>query len=89
MLHKDPGHATGDAVARNQIPDERIYMGGYHEGGQSTLVLYDLRDAEAWQRAGEELQAWGKVRTSVHSLSPDHVIIEYRPGGAADLRELA
>lgn len=64
-------------------------MESYHEGGQSTLVLYDLRDASAWQRAGDELQVWGKERTSVHRFGSDHVVIEYRAGGAADLQEPA
>lgn len=75
--------------ARNQIPDERIYMGGYHEGGLSTLVLYDLRDVLAWQRAGDELQAWSRERTVVHRFGSDHVIIEFRAGGFADVQESA
>lgn len=64
-------------------------MEGYHEGGQGTWVLYDLRDASAWQRAGDELTAWGKERTSVHRFGSEHVVIEFKPGGAADLREFA
>ena len=70
-------------------------MQSYHEGGRSrgqseaVLVLYDLADPEAWQRAGDELEAWGKERTSVHRLGCEHVIIEYRSGGLLDVSEPA
>lgn len=76
------------AEARKKIPDERIYMESYHDRGASTLVVYDLRDALAWQRAGDELQAWGKEQTLVHRFGSDHIVIEYRAGGAAHLRKL-
>lgn len=61
----------------------------YHEGGQGTWVLYDLQDASAWKRAGDELAAWGKERAVVHRFGPDHVLVEYRAGGLADLQEPA
>jgi hypothetical protein len=80
---------TAPTVERETIPDERIYMESYHDKPGCTLVLYDLADPEAWQRAGDELEAWGKKRTAVHRLGSEHVIIEYRAGGAGDLRELA
>lgn len=57
----------------------------YHGRGGSTMVLYDLVDPQAWERAGREIQAWGKVHTTVCSLSSEHIIIEFRAGGARDL----
>lgn len=64
-------------------------MESYHERCESTLVLYDLGDPEAWKRAGGELQAWGKERALVHRFGSDHVVIEYRAGGLADVQEPA
>lgn len=51
----------------------------------STLVMYELRDLEAWKRAHRERAAWGKSRTSIHVLGTNHVIIEFRVGGALEL----
>lgn len=81
--------ATVTAVARNQTPNERICMSAYHDRGESTMVLYDLGNPEAWERAGREAQAWGKDRTTVYSLSSEHIVIEYRAGGARDLEGTA
>lgn len=50
----------------------------------STLVMYDLRDPEAWMRAHRERAAWGKRRTTVYILDPDHVVLEFRAGGALE-----
>ncbi len=50
----------------------------------STLVMYDLRDPEAWMRAHRERAAWGKRRTTVYVLDPDHVVLEFRAGGALE-----
>lgn len=50
----------------------------------STLVMYDLRDPETWMRAHRERAAWGKSRTTVHVLDPDHVVLEFRAGGALE-----
>ncbi len=49
------------------------------------LVLYDLADPEAWNRAGEERRAWGREWTVVHALDRDHVVIEFLPGGVREL----
>jgi hypothetical protein len=51
--------------------------------GEGILVLYDLRDADQWTAAGQARRAWGAEHTVVHDLTNDHVIIEFRPGGAA------
>lgn len=52
---------------------------------ESTLVLYDLRDIEAWERAGRERQAWGTERTEIHTLDNDHLVIEFWPGAAQEV----
>lgn len=64
-------------------------VSSYHEHGESTLALYDLSDPGAWERAGRELEAWGKSRSAVHTLDPDHIVIEYLAGGAVDIQEPA
>jgi hypothetical protein len=45
--------------------------------------LYDLRDASQWEAAGEARRAWGREKAVVHALDNDHVILEFKPGGAA------
>jgi hypothetical protein len=47
-----------------------------------SMKVYDLRDPEAWERAGRERAAWGRIWTEIHTLDNDHVIIEFKPGGA-------
>ena len=49
---------------------------------EAILVAYDLRDPEAWERAREHRQAWGRERTRIHTVTNDVVVIEYLPGGA-------
>lgn len=58
----------------------------YPDSLDSALVLYDLRDPEAWARARRERAAWGKSRTPIHTLDNDHIILEFRPGGAQEAK---
>ena len=51
----------------------------------STLVVYDLRDPETWERARREREAWGRKLAEIHALDNDHVVIEYKAGGAREL----
>ena len=51
----------------------------------STLAMYDLRSPEAWKRGRRERAACGKSCTSIHCLGTDHIIIEYRAGGALEI----
>jgi hypothetical protein len=48
------------------------------------VKVYDLCDPEAWGRAGRERAAWGRERSEIHRLDNDHVIIEFKPGGALE-----
>ena len=50
----------------------------------AVVKVYDLRDPEAWERAGREHAAWGRERSEIHRLDNDHVIIEFKPGGALE-----
>lgn len=52
-----------------------------HKPGESTWVLYDLSDPEAWSRAGEERRAWGQEFAEIHRPGNDHVVIVYQPVG--------
>ena len=54
--------------------------------GESLLVVYDLSDPLQWTAAGEERRAWGRERTEIHVLTNDVIAIEYKPGGAAEVR---
>ena len=49
---------------------------------EAVFVVYDLRDPDAWTRAREQRAAWGRGRTEIYALDNDHVIIEFRAGGA-------
>ena len=46
------------------------------------FVVVDLRDAEAWVRAGRELRAWGRRYTKTHPMTNDVVVLEFMAGGA-------
>lgn len=48
----------------------------------STLVIYDLRDPEAWAKAGDVRKVWGKAHSEVHTLDADHIAVVLKPGGA-------
>ncbi len=50
----------------------------------STFVMYDLRDPEAWMRAHRERAAWGKDLTVVFVVDQDHIILEFKAGGALE-----
>lgn len=50
----------------------------------STLVIYDLRVPEAWERAAREREAWGQKHAETHTLDDNHVVIEFRAGGALE-----
>lgn len=54
---------------------------GYRE---NVLVLYDLRDPGQWKQAGHDRETWGRECSVIHSLDHDHVVIEFRPGGALE-----
>ena len=51
---------------------------------EAILVIYDLTDPTQWTAADEERWAWGRERTIIHTLDNDHIIIEYRAGGALE-----
>ena len=80
------GPAPTKAGAPTNFPEEFYMM---HEESttprEGVLVVVDLRDAEAWARAGRELRAWGRRYTRIHPMTNDIVILEYMAGGAADL----
>lgn len=50
----------------------------------AVVKAYDLRDPEAWERAGRERAAWGREMSEIHRLDNDHVIIVFKPGGALE-----
>ena len=54
--------------------------------GESLLVAYDLSDPLQRTAAGEERRAWGRERTTIHTIANDVIAIEYKPGGALELR---
>lgn len=54
---------------------------GYRE---STLVIYDLRDPVAWERAGRDRHVWGRELSEIYDLDNDHVVIEFKAGGALE-----
>jgi hypothetical protein len=57
----------------------------------AVVKIYDLRDPEAWERAGRERAAWGRQWTEIYILDHDHVAIEFKrnSGGASSAVEAA
>ena len=51
---------------------------------EAMAVLYDLRNRAQWTAAGEERRAWGREGTEIHVPTNDHIIIEYKAGGALE-----
>jgi hypothetical protein len=49
-------------------------------GRPDKVEVFDLRDAEAWERAGSARVAWGRHRSEIHTLDNDHVVIIFRGG---------
>ena len=47
-------------------------------------IGYELRDEDAWARAHQHRNLWGKLYTEVCFLDNDHVILTFRP--ASDQR---
>jgi len=43
------------------------------------LVVYDLRDPDAWQAAHRHRNYWGKTHTHVHYLEENVVVLTFRP----------
>jgi hypothetical protein len=64
-------------------------MESYHEGCESTLIIYDLSDPAQWSLAGQCVRCWGRERAMIHGLDAERVVVEFLPGGAADLQEAA
>lgn len=60
---------------------------GYHGEYASVLVIYDLGDPEVWQRAIREQQSWPREHRRLHSLGPDHIVLELLPGALSGKSE--
>lgn len=55
-------------------------MSSVHEASArrtDRLVVFDLRDAEAWEQAGRARTAWGRNHSEIHALDNDHVAIVF------------
>ncbi len=48
---------------------------------EAFAIVYDLRDAGAWERVRLHRGMWGKLYTDVHTLDTEHVVLVFRPGG--------
>lgn len=59
----------------------------YHEPVEAVWIVYDLSDPSQWNMAGLCIRCWGRERAVVHSLDAERVVVEFKPGGAVDLRE--
>jgi hypothetical protein len=43
------------------------------------IVVYDLRNPDAWQAAHRHRAIWGRLYTDIHALGYDHVALVFRP----------
>ena len=63
-------------------PEEATGIARWPEG--TLLMIYDLRDCDAWTKAHDDRGAWGKAYCDIYDVGPDHVILVFRPGGALE-----
>jgi hypothetical protein len=49
------------------------------EGSAELLVVYDLRDPDAWRAADHHRATWGRLYTDIVALDYDHVLLVFRP----------
>lgn len=60
-------------------------MGVYrNDAPEGMLVIYDLRDSTQWTGARRGREAWGRERSEIYKLDNDHIIIQFKPGGALE-----
>jgi hypothetical protein len=45
------------------------------------IVVYDLRDPDAWRQAHAHRRLWGRRFSEYYFLDDDHVLIVFIPGG--------
>lgn len=50
-------------------------------GPAELVMIYDLRDAKAWERASRDAGFWGRLYTDIHTLDTNHVALVFRPAG--------
>jgi hypothetical protein len=67
------------------MSDNLLYQGIGGQVEDDPLVLYDLRYPKGWERAHEDLEAWGKYRTDIYRFGLDHVVLRFRPRGAREV----
>lgn len=48
---------------------------------ESFAIVYDLRDAGAWQQARYHRACWGRTWTDVHALDLDRIALVFRSAG--------
>lgn len=58
-----------------------VYPNAAPEG---LVVVYDLRDPAQWTGARRDREAWGRERSEIFPLDNDHIIIQFKPGGALE-----
>jgi hypothetical protein len=54
----------------------------FNEPSEAMVVLFDLRDPDAWLEAGAIRKAWGPRFSEVYTLDADHVAVVLKPGAA-------
>jgi hypothetical protein len=50
------------------------------------IVVYDLRNSEAWEKACRHGRTWGRRFTHLHILDADHIALVFRPTADASWR---
>lgn len=90
-MKKDPVATRGPIQTRNpQLPSKGVLVPFYPKDvPEAMIVVYDLRDPAQWTGARRDREAWGRERSEIHALDNDHVLIEFRPGGALELEDSA
>ncbi len=77
-----------DSPAKSKLPTwaKGVALAFYPtDADKAIAVLYDLRDPAQWAAASETRRAWGRERSEIHVLDNDHIVIEFRAGGALEV----
>jgi hypothetical protein len=48
---------------------------------EGLLIVYDLRDPDAWEAARRHRALWGKLYTDIYPLDYDHIALVFRSAG--------
>jgi len=86
IIEQEKGRAASTPNRNNPPTAKEVLATMLPEAGpeHTVMVLYDLRDPVAQEEAHADRDRWGREYVDVHAVGLDHVVLVFRPGGAAE-----